>query len=236
MTPSRTVSIIQAVFLAIGAAMLAGCAFWFVHEQRFLASAQRVEGTVTDLERHRSSSDHSSTWAPVVSYVTPDGRTREFVSSSSSNPPSYRRGERVQVLFDPNDPDHAAIEGFFSQWGGIVIVGGLGAVFFLIGGGMWLARRRRTARQAELRSRGRRIEARITSVELNEGFSVNGRHPYRILCQWQDPSTGRMHVFASDNIWYDPSEALDRDTATVFVDPADPGRYWVDTSFLPKLA
>ena len=39
-----------------------------------------------------------------------------------------------------------------------------------------------------------------------------------------------------DNLWFDPSNHIHQETVPVLVDEANLKRYWVDTSFLPKLA
>lgn len=36
------------------------------------------------------------------------------------------------MFFDPNDPQDAMLDGFFSLWGGALITGGLGLVFLLV--------------------------------------------------------------------------------------------------------
>ena len=54
----------------------------------------------------------------------------------------------------------------------------------------------------------------------------------RIVAQWHDQAAGKVYVFESDPIGFDPSEFL-RGTVPVYVDPADPRRYLVDTSVLP---
>jgi hypothetical protein len=67
-------------------------------------------------------------------------------------------------------------------------------------------------------------------------LSVNDRHPFQIVTQWQNPSTSEIHVFESDNIWYDPSEFITNQRITVYIEKENPKKYWVDLSFLPKMA
>jgi hypothetical protein len=43
-------------------------------------------------------------------------------------------------------------------------------------------------------------------------------------------------VFRSEDLWYDPSDHVKRETLTVYIDPADPRKHYVDVSFLPRLA
>ncbi|WP_273133493.1 hypothetical protein [Marinobacter vinifirmus] len=48
--------------------------------------------------------------------------------------------------------------------------------------------------------------------------------------------SGDLHVFRSDNLWFDPSNHIERGTVPVLVGESNLNRYWVDTSFMPKLA
>lgn len=61
---------------------------------------------------------------------------------------------------------------------------GLGAVFTLIGAGIWLAGVLSDRQGKRLREQGQVVEATLQSVALNESISVNGRHAYVLHCQW----------------------------------------------------
>jgi hypothetical protein len=236
----KTIAIFKYVFSAIGIAMVAGALFWVQNIRSFLAQASTAQGTVIDLVRSRSSSSSSSssssTYAPVVRFVTAKGEKIEFTSSSSSNPPSHSQGESVEVLYQPGAPRDARINGFVSLWLGPMIVGGIGSIFFLIGGGIALASVLQGRKEAYLRQSGTRILTTFQSVELNTSLSVNGRHPFRVSTQWTNPSTSEIHVFESENLWFDPSPHINDRPITVFIEPGNPKKYFVDLSFLPKLA
>lgn len=230
----KTITIIKYVFLLVGLGMLAGSVALLQHTRAFIARAARADGVVTELvARHSNDSD---TWAPVVRFTPGGGEPVEFTSSSSSNPPSYHRGENVVVLYDPAQPQRARIDGFFSLWGAPLILGVLGTVFSGIGSGIMLFGRVSRRRDEELMLNGRPIQAEFQAVEQNTSLTVNGRHPWRVTAQWQDPATTMVHVFHSHNLWYDPTGYIDRKQIMVFVDTANPKKYHVDLSFLPKLA
>jgi len=94
-----------------------------------------------------------------------------------------------------------------------------------------------TARKnAWLEQNGRRIQAEFTRVELNTSVRINGTSPYRLVCQWLDPTSNKMHVFHSANIWFDPTDYVPGQTLDVLLDPENPHRYLVKTTFLPELA
>lgn len=117
--------------LGLGVALLVGGVIAFVYTKRFVSGAERATGTVIDLSS-RTDSDGDVTYHPVVRFTTAEGRTVQFVSSSGSSPASESEGDRVEVLYDPDDPEDAKLSGFFDLWLWPLALGGLGgmAVFF----------------------------------------------------------------------------------------------------------
>lgn len=103
------------VCLALGVGLLLVAAVWFVHTKRFVAGAERATGTVVDLSS-RTNSEGDVLFYPVVRFTTAQGRTVQFVSSSGSSPASKSVGDRVEVLYDPDDPPGAKLSGFFDLW------------------------------------------------------------------------------------------------------------------------
>src|SRR4051794_40986733 len=123
-----------AIFAGVGLVMLSISGYLFYQEKQFLQHAQVGNGIVTALQQSTSSKG-SVTYYPVVVYRTSNGKEMEFSSSFSSNPPSYEIGEKVEVYYEPNQPQSAEIKGFFTQWFVVLITGGLGLVFTSIGFG-----------------------------------------------------------------------------------------------------
>jgi len=94
-----------------------------------------------------------------------------------------------------------------------------------------------------LKQNGQIIEATVQSVSLETIFNYpslktaikyNGRSPYSIYAQWVQPSANAVYVFKSEPLWIDPQEYIKPgDKIKVAIDPNNPKRYFVDTSFLP---
>lgn len=72
-----------------------------------------TEGTVIGLDE--SNSDGSTAYDPIVEFSV-DGQTYTFESGNASSPPAYDVGERVEVLYDPNDPNTAQINKISERW------------------------------------------------------------------------------------------------------------------------
>lgn len=227
------------LFGLIGTA-LAVAAYWaYSHTQGFIDQALSAQGTVIELSRSSSGSSTSggsSTYRPVVVFQDHNGQRVEFIASVGSNPPSHRKGDRVEVLYRRADPQDAAIDSFLHLWFTASLLGGLGMLFFTIGASLSILPLLKRRSAERLRTSGKPIRTQLTQVSQNTRYRAGGRHPYQLVTQWQDPMTGRIRVFTSDNIWFDPSDYLPTDGITVFIQPGKPERYHVDLSFLPKLA
>ena len=112
----------------------------------------------------------------------------------------------------------------------------MGAIFFLVGSSIILFGRLKDKKVKYLRKKGIPIKTKFQSVETNDSFEVNGRNPYQICVQWKNPATSELHLFNSDNIWFDPTDHIKNDEITVLIEKGNPEKYHVDISFLPKLA
>ena len=115
-----------------------------------------------------------------------------------------------------------------------MIIAGAVLVFFLIIGGtiyylLWKKRK-----DKYLKKYGMPIETDFLRVEPNTNLEVNGRHPFRVLTQWKNPLTNDMHIFHSDNIWFDQSKYIEGTKVIVYIERNNPKKYYLDLSFLPK--
>lgn len=225
--------IIKYIFLIIGLALLGGAFFLYQDKQTFLDKAATAKGTVIELIASRS--DKSTTYRPVVSFTTNDGKKIEYNSLVGSNPPSYHEGETVEIFYDPVNPHDASINGFASLWLGTLILGIIGTVFFLIGFFIILFGKMKQKRIEDLKFNGKQITTKFDNVALNTSYKVNGRSPFVIYSQWLNPSTNELHLFKSENIWFDPANYIQTEEIKVLIDPVNPKKYYMDISFLPKL-
>jgi len=234
----KVLNIIKYVFTLIGAGMLIGTFFIHKNTSEFIEKSIETQGTVIELlESHSSSSsDYSITYKPLVQFTDNKGTQIQFLSSTSSNPPSYSVNEKVEVIYNPESPNKAKIKSFFSLWGGATILGILGLVFFIIGGSIIAYRIKKNNMLKYLEQNGAKIESDFQNVNINNSLTVNGKSPFVIVSQWQNPKTSELHVFTSDNIWFDPTDFIKTDKINVLIDRKKPKIYSVDLSFLPKKA
>lgn len=240
----KALTIAKYFMTSVGLGLLAASWFFYSSTSTFLKEAARAEGTVVELNRTVSKNNRtdplerntSISYKPVVHFVTAKGEKIELYSIMGSNPPMYHKGQKVEVFYLPAEPHNARIHDFFSLWGVALLLGLVGGVFFLTGGGMMLVSSLRARNDQYLREQGISIKTEFQRVIMDTSLAVNGRHPFRILSQWQNPSTSQMHIFQSNDLWYDPTSHIKNRQITVFIERNNPRKYVVDLSFLPTIS
>lgn len=203
---------------AMGAIFLAVSVGVGITTVSFVSDAKRADGVVIDLV-WRSGSKGGSTAAPVVSYEV-DGKTYQFTSSTGSRPPAYDVGETVKVLYDPKAPADGRIDSFMELYMFPLIFGLLGLAESAAVA-IWVAIERRARQRIERAlGEGRRILARVVSIDLNRQVRYNHGHPWRITAEHEG------NRFVSPNLWADPTPHYPVGSEVpVFVVPSDPDVY-----------
>jgi hypothetical protein len=123
--PPLSVLLVSRVFIIIGGCFaLIGVGF-AAYSVVFASGAERVEGTVTEMVGGNRK-------APVVEYQV-DGKSYVFRDSISTAPPAYDVGDKVVILYRPDDPRRAQIDSFVGRWLFAVIFTSLGLSAAAIG-------------------------------------------------------------------------------------------------------
>jgi len=119
----------------IGAAMLIFGWQWRAHTQEYIAASVHTSGTVIEIVSQTSTRDgeHRPLFYPVVEFTTPAGQVVRFQDRTGSNPPAYRVGETVEVLYDPARPEAATIASWTNLWLFPIILLAAGGLFVLSG-------------------------------------------------------------------------------------------------------
>jgi hypothetical protein len=128
--------------IPVGLLLLLGAGFSVWSTRTWIARAIETPGSVIEMVRLRDGEDKGYLFAPVVRFQTMDGRTIEFQSGLRTNPPAYRTGQTVSVLYDPDVPESAAIRGVFSLWLIPIILAFIGSIFLMVATAMIMLIRR----------------------------------------------------------------------------------------------
>ena len=127
-------------------------------------------------------------------------------------------------LFSALMIDHDQLN--FAAFGALFL--GIGLYFILRA--VW-----RADQAVELKRNGRLVHAEFSQVLINMAYELNGVSPVRIHAQWYDASTNTVHLFHSDNLWFDPTRFAKDMPIPVYLDPLNYRRYHMDLSFLPRV-
>jgi hypothetical protein len=101
-----------APFVALFAMILLGIGIWqSVKMAELQANGLRAQGQVVRMKEERSSGSGSSStsYYPIVRFQPAGSRPVEFKDSVGSNPPGYRTGDKVTVLYLAGRPQQDAI-------------------------------------------------------------------------------------------------------------------------------
>jgi len=221
-------------FSFLGITTMAAALYFSINTRTFLDTAAKAEGTVVDLE-YSVSSNESGGYRPVVVFFTPNGQRIRFTSSLSSNPPMYKRGETVAVVYQADNPFDARISGFFSLWSISLILGTVGGMFFLASTALGYLPKLKERHDEYLRKHGTPLKTEFQRVTQSRSTWINGIRPCQVFTQWTHPLSAETRVFRSDYLLFDPTPYIKTKNIMVFVDKDDPEKYLVDLSFIPGL-
>ena len=142
---------------------------------------------------------------------------------------SMRIGDYVDIYIDPAEPmDITAKNGRMIT---LIIMGGFGVVFTLIGGIGIAYLVLKQKKNKRLFQDGKRLNGVIDTISVNTHVEVNGENPYYAVVVVRDEYTGAEKFFKSDNLWdVDMSTIKEGDSAVVYVDPKDEKKYFVDVT------
>ena len=123
----------QLGLLLIAIGLLPGSigAFAFLRRLRFLRTAHTTSGVVNEVILKHLVDGHS--YQPKITFTTQTGETVSLPSVRMSNPPRFRVGQEVPVVYDPSNPYRAYIRSFSYLWFVSLLFGGIGSLLFILG-------------------------------------------------------------------------------------------------------
>ncbi len=129
---SKGLKYVGPVFTVVGLLAIALAIYLGLERADFLETALTADGEVIKLNERRS--DDSYVYYPVVEFKLPGSYdVLSFEHDAGSNPPSYRVGEQVQVLYDPRNPQNAIIDAGLFNWFAPGIASIMGLIFASVG-------------------------------------------------------------------------------------------------------
>jgi hypothetical protein len=133
----KTFNILIGILLALSIILSGVSLYSYLSTSSFLKNAKTAEGTVVKLLPVEDAENNSITYKPVFEFKDQNGKSYVVESGTSSDPPAFKKGEKVEIFYDPASPGNAKINSFFSLWGITLIFGAVG-VFFLLFAALFL--------------------------------------------------------------------------------------------------
>jgi hypothetical protein len=182
-----------------------------------------IESTVISVSHHGKGLP-----AVTVTFKTPEGNQ---VTASALKRQDISKGDNVMIWYNPALPQEIDFGDTISY----NMRGVLAAGFIFLFGFYYFVRYSLNDRKNKILTRsGMKIAAELVSVDKNEKFRMGENNPWVIKCRWTDTRNNHEYFFVSKDYTIDPVPYLNgRTHVDIFVDPVDPGKYYMDTTFMP---
>lgn len=214
-------TIVGTVFVAIGI-ILFGSVFDYTNKIE-------TTGIITRISLSGSSENDSN--KVYVSYVA---EGNEYESTLSGYSSSFYEGKEIEIYYDKDNPNKIGMKSLDLLF---LIFLGLGLISLIIGVTGISAKARGKKSERRLKENGELIYADYVETIINTSYSVNGRHPYKIICEWTNPVDSEEYTFKSKNIWSNPEDIVEERNIKqfpVYIDKNNKKKYFVDIDILTE--
>ncbi len=216
-------SILFTVFAAIGSLFLILSLYFAFRSFQKLQSWRETSGVLESIGRGNT----------IFSF---DYQRKEIKVQSTYTSDTMTKGE-IKVIYPDGKPELAEIKTFGAQWFMPLFFSAFALIFGGIGYGGRYFFRPSVDLKNELVTlgKGRQLSLPITRIERDSTYSVNGLNPWVIVAEFHEKTNNVLYQFRSEHIWVDPTPFAEGKEVTIYVDPKDFKKYYVDVSFLPKV-
>ena len=217
------------VFFAIFGLIFLGVGGIFVIPN-LLNNENKIEttGIISEMTSYR---DHDGDTHYNV-FVTYEVNGEKIESELNGYMSGFYEGKEIEIYYDKNNPIKIGTKGLDAV---MLLFPGMGLLFFLIGACGFANCIKKDKMKKRLKDTGEIIYATYVESNYNRNYSVNGRHPYYITCEWQNPMDNKRYLFKSENIWTNPERIIrDRSITTfpVYINMSNMKEYLVDISII----
>jgi hypothetical protein len=126
------------VFGGVGFLLMALALIFLVRTRIFISNSQQAQATITQMV-YSSDSEGGGGYTPVFRFRTLQGQEVEVSGGLRTNPPQFKVGQTIDVLYDPDKPQKARIKKWFNLYFVPALLGFLGLVFGCGGIGSMIA-------------------------------------------------------------------------------------------------
>lgn len=205
------------VFLSIGIIFGAVSGVVNYKHQQFMETATSTTATIIDITHNRDF-DNNREGRVYIKYSV---NSKEYIRILDYYTSSMQIGDEVTIFYQSDLPENIAYKTNII----VIIFAILGTVFSLIGLVGILVYLSTKSDKKKLLTHGYRIYAEIFDIIQEPLYTINNRHPYRILCKYED-SYGEVHIFKSEMILYDPTDMLKDNVIPIYVKEKNRKKYY----------
>ena len=215
-------TIIGALFVIIGMIMF-GTVFNYKNKVN-------TTGTIAKISSYMDNNQEKS-YEVYVSY-TVEGK--EYKSKINGYSSSFYEGKTIDIYYDKNNPNKIGVKSLDSLF---LIFPVNWLIFLIIGGTGILLKINKRKSEKNLRESGEVIYANYVETVLNTRYTVNGRHPYNIICEWNNSLDNKKYIFKSKNIWMNPKNIIEERNIKqfpIYIDKNNKKKYVIDIDSLKE--
>lgn len=129
--------LIGGVLFLMGSSFFAGSLFIIIRKKMRMKNWTKTTGVVTDVEvsrgmRQQMGTPRSTLFKPKVRFRAADGRVVDYEPALSNSWNNYKKGEQVEVFYDPQNPANVMFGPRTIDWirlSVFAVIGGLMALF-----------------------------------------------------------------------------------------------------------
>lgn len=132
--------LLLALFNLLVVAMAAGGAWFGWRGYTLATNGETTMARVIELSAS-SDEDGCCVYSPIFEY-TVNGRRHTFESMNASDPPAYRVGQEVEVIYNVDNPSDAAVNSFSELWMVATMLCGVALILFVLLNGLAISRMR----------------------------------------------------------------------------------------------
>ena len=187
-------------------------------------------GVITQISSYKDS-DGDQNYNVYVSYNV-DGK--EYESRLNGYSSSFYEGKEINIYYDKDAPNKIGVKSLDLL---CLIFPGMGLIFAIIGLTGIVVKIKKNKLEKFLKENGEVIYANYVETVLNTAYRVNGRYPYNIICEWDNPRDGKKYTFKSKNIWTNPENIIEErniKTFPVYINIENIKQYIVDLDNLTE--
>ncbi len=102
----------------------------YLSTQKFLITGIRTQGIVTD-QQYQSDPD-GNFYRPIVTYSDSRGIQHQWISDTAYNPAHFQIGQRLDVVYQSQQPDKAIVVDFLDLYLFDLVMAGIGGTILVI--------------------------------------------------------------------------------------------------------